>query len=172
MNSLQDWAQFYTEKRLWIYPYNLEEMEWLYWKKLNSKEEYEQAAQEWDWKSSTGIKLIVGKKGIRVVEVTNKQLLKKALNLLDLPEDYSWVIYSQSKYGIIIDTPNVSSRMKGMGNRSYKQVLLLWEGYYVLPSIGMPVYFYNNRVPMRHPKQISDDRLLDSFESLIIKSTC
>lgn len=171
MNIIQNWVQFYMEKRLWVYPYNLDEKAWLYWKNLKSQTEYEQASQTWDWNNSTGIKLVVGKKGVRVVEVTNKQLLKKALNLLGLPEDYPWIIYSQSKYGIIVDTPNVSSKVKGIGNRGYKQVLLLWEGYYVLPSSGIPVYFYKNRIPTGHSKQIADDTLLNCVEVLVKEST-
>ena len=101
------------------------------------------------------------------MEVTNKKLLKKALRLLNLPEDYPWIIYSQSKYGIVVDTPGASKRTNGMTNRSFKQVLMLWDGYYVLPSVGIPRYFYNNQVPQGHPKQIQDDMLLDCITKLI-----
>lgn len=168
MQTIEDWAEFYKDKRLWVYPYNLEEKQWLYWKNLKSKEDYNQVAQEWDWNDSTGIKLVVGKRGARVVEVTNKQLLKKALHLLNLPEDYSWVIYSQSRYGIIVDTPGVSKRTNGMSNKSFKQVLLLWDGYYVLPSVGIPRYFYRNQIPQGHPKQIQDEVLLNCINKLVL----
>jgi len=167
MQTIKDWAEFYKEKRLWIYPYNLEEKQWLYWKNLKTKEEYYQVFDTWNWKNSTGVKLVVGKKGVRVVEITNKELLKKALQLLNLPEDYPWIIYRQSRYGIIVDTPSVSIRTKGMGNRSFKHVLLLWEGYCVLPATGIPVYFYKNRIPTGHPQQIEDDKFLDSVEALV-----
>lgn len=167
MKSIRDWVSFYTGKRLWIYPYNMEEIEWLYWKGLKSDNEYNMIFQGLDWEEYTGIKLVVGKKGVRVVEVTNKQLLKKALSLLGLPEDYPWIIYSQSKYGIVVDTPGISKRTKGITNKSFKQVLLLWDGYYVLPSIGIPRYFYQNRIPEGHPKQIEDDRLLNCIDALI-----
>ena len=167
MQTIKDWASFYRERRLWIYPYNLEEKQWLYWKNLKSEYQYNDMFNAWDWNNSTGIKLIVGKKGVRVLEVTNKQLLKKALRLLNLPEDYPWIIYSQSKYGIVVDTPGISKRTKGITNKSFKQVLLLWDGYYALPSIGIPRYFYQNRVPKVHPKQIEDDRLLNCINKLI-----
>lgn len=167
MRTIKDWAEFYREKRLWVYPYNLEEKEWTYWKSMNNIADYEQLFNGWAWNESTGIKLVVGKKGIRVVEVTNKELLKRALQLLNLQEDYPWIVYGHSKYDIIVDTPSVSIRTKGMSNRSFKYVLLLWEGYYVLPAPGIPRYFYKNRIPTGHPKQIADDALLDCVEAII-----
>lgn len=168
MQTIKDWASFYRERRLWIYPYNLEEKQWLYWKNLKSESQYNDMFNVWDWDNSTGIKLVVGKKGVRVLEVTNKQLLKKALHLLNLSEDYPWIIYSQSKYGIVVDTPGVSKRTSGITNRSFKQVLMLWDGYYVLPATGIPVYFYKNRIPTEHPQQIEDVKFLDSVNKLII----
>lgn len=167
MRIIKDWAEFYRERRLWVYPYNLKEKEWTYWKSINNTADYEQLFNGWAWNESTGIKLVVGKKGIRVVEVTNKELLKRALQLLRLSEAYSWIIYSPSRYGIVIDTPGVSLRTKGITNKSFRQVLLLWNGYYVLPSTGVPRYFYNNRIPQGHPKQIADDVLLDCMEAII-----
>lgn len=107
MQTIRDWAEFYKEKRLWVYPYNLDEKPWLYWKNIKSDTEYNLTSNQWNWDANIGIKIVVGKKGVRVIEVTNKQLLKKALQLLNLPEEYPWVIYSQSKYGIIIDTPGI-----------------------------------------------------------------
>lgn len=168
MQTIRDWVKFYKGKRLWVYPCNLEEKQWLYWKNLKSKEEYVQASKNWDWDSSTGIRLVVGKGGARVIEVTNKQLVKKALHLLNLPEDYPWIIYSQSKYGIVVDTPGVSKRTNGMTNKSFKHVLLFWDGYYVLPSVGIARYFYKNQIPQGHPTQVSDDVFIGCFENLII----
>lgn len=167
MQTIKDWASFYRERRLWVYPYNLEEKQWIYWKNLKSENQYNDMFNAWDWNNSIGIKLVVGKKGVRVLEVTNKKLLKKALRLLNLPEDYSWIIYSQSKYGMVVDTPGTSKRTSGMTNRSFKQVLMLWDGYYVLPSVGITRYFYNNQVPQGHPKQIQDDMFLDCISKLI-----
>lgn len=168
MNTLIDWARFYADKRLWIYPCNLKENEWLFWKNLKSNNDYDREAQLWDWDNSDGIKLIVGKKGVRVLEVTSKQTLKKALTLLELPKDYPWIIYSQSRYGIIVDTPGVSKITKGIQNKSFKKLSILWEGYYMLPSTGIPRYFYKNLLPQSHPKQISDDILINCFEKLVI----
>lgn len=168
MNTIKEWAEFYRDKRLWVYTYNLEEPKWLYWKNLKEKEEYASLFQSYDWNTATGIKLVVGKKGARVVEVSNKQLLKKTLVLLGLPLDYPWIIYSQSGYGIIIDTPSISSKVSGMGNRSFKNALFLWEGYYVLPSVGIPRYFYNNQIPQGHPKQVEDETFLSCINKLSI----
>ena len=40
MQTIKDWVSFYRERRLWIYPYNLEEKQWLYWKNLKSESQY------------------------------------------------------------------------------------------------------------------------------------
>lgn len=167
MQAIIDWASFYTEKGLWVYPSDLEEKQWVYWKGIKTDKDYKQVCSKWSWNSTASIKLVVGKKGVRVLEVTNKRLLKKALVLLGLPEEYHWLIYSQSKYGIIIDTPSVSILTKGMKNRPFKQVRLLWEGYYSLPSVGVPIYFYKNRKPTGHPTQIPDELFLNCLENLI-----
>ena len=167
MQAIKDWAIFYKEKRLWVYPYNLKEEGWIYWKKLKSNDDYMTVFNSWDWEESNGIKLVVGKKGVRVIEVSTKKLLKKALALLGLDDGYPWIIYSKSGYGIIVDTPGVSIRTKGMSNKSFKQLLLLWDGYYVLPSIGVSRYFYKNQVPQEHPRQIEDDGLLNCIDTLI-----
>lgn len=168
MQTIRDWAEFYKEKRLWVYPYNLDEKPWLYWKNIKSDTEYNLTSNQWNWDANIGIKIVVGKKGVRVIEVTNKQLLKKALQLLNLPEEYPWVIYSQSKYGIIIDTPGISIRTKGMTNRYFKHALLIWNGSYVIPSPGVPRYFYKNQIPQSHPKQIEDDVLMDCLNRLML----
>lgn len=167
MQTIKDWAEYYREKRLWIYPCNFEEKQWLYWKNLKSEHQYNDMYNAWEWNNSIGIKLVVGKKGVRVVEVANKKLLKKALKMLELPKDYSWIVYSLSKYGIVIDTPGVSLRTKGIRNRDSKQASFLWDGYYLLPSRDVPIYFYENRFPIGHPKQLEDDRLLNCVEALI-----
>lgn len=166
MSTIAAWARFYVDKKLWVYPYNLEENGWLYWKNLKSDDAYNQVALLWDWTSSMGIKLVVGKKGVRVIEVHNRTVLAKALTLLGLPKDYPWITYSTARYGIIVDTPNVSQRVKGMGNRGYKNLTVIWEGYYVLPCVNIPRYFYSNRIPDGHPIQVSDDVFMDCIDIL------
>lgn len=167
MNTIEDWVRYYLQLRLWVFPYNIEEKPWLFWKGLKDNKKYEELSKNWSWSSAQGIKLIVGKKGIRVLEVGNKLLLKKATKLLGLPDDYSWIIYQRNKYGIVLDTPGVSKETKGVCNRSFKNVLMLWDGYYVLPCTGIPVYFYKNRIPTGHPKQIEDELFLKSVELLL-----
>lgn len=166
MNTIQDWLEYYKSLRLWVYPCNMEEKPILFWKGLKSNDEYEKLFKEWPW-SMDGIKLVVGKKGVRVLEVSNKLLLKKALRLLDLPKDYQWIIYRREGYGIVVDTPSVSNVTKGMINRNYKRVKMFWDGYYELPSIGSAIYFYKNLVPTGHPKQIEDNVFINCLNNLI-----
>jgi hypothetical protein len=167
MNTIEDWTSYYLQLRLWVFPYNIEEKPWLFWKSLRDNKKYEELSKDWNWSSAQGIKLIVGKKGIRVLEVGNKKLLKKAVKLLGLPDDYFWIIHQRNKYGIVVDTPGVSNMTKGICNKGFKNILRLWEGYYVLPSTGIPVYFYKNRIPTSHPKQIDDEVFLKCINTLI-----
>lgn len=165
--SLLERAEYYCLQKIWVYPYNLKEKPIVFWKNIKNSEDYRALFQSWDWDDAIGVKLVVGKKGVRVLEVKTKTLLKKALRLLGLPEDYRWVLYSPTRYGIVIDTPGVSIASKGMSNRSYKNVLMLWDGYYVLPAEGIPVYFYQNRVPIDHPTQVQDEVFFKCVNHLI-----
>lgn len=165
MNTIKDWAEWYQQRKVWVFPYNTQEESWSFWKNKNDKD-YFNISKTWHWNEALGLRLVVGKKGVRVIEVSNKRLLFQTLKLLGLPKDYPWVIYSSAGYGIVVDTPNVSKRVFGLTNRGYKKVLLLWEGYYVLPTTDIARYFYENRVPQGHPAQISDDLYLDCVESL------
>ena len=155
--SLLKWADYYCQQKVWIYPYNLKESPIVFWKNIKNNEDYQSLYKSWNWNTFTGIKLVIGKKGSRVIEVKTKVLLKKALNLLGLPKDYDWIIYGPTKYGIVVDTPGVSIESKGMSNRSLKKVLILWDGYYMLPTPGVSVYFYQNRIPQCHPMQVKDE---------------
>lgn len=166
MRTIEEWTAYYHQLKLWIYPCSLKEKPLLFWKKVKTDEDYTAISKEWDWCDCRGIQLVVGKKGVRVLEVTTERLLKKALHLLGLPKDYSWIIYSKSRYGIVMDTPGISPLSKGMSNKSFKKISLLWEGYYVLPSINIPRYFYMNRTPIEHPQQVRDDVLITTVNQL------
>ena len=139
MNNLLNWAEYYKNLRIWVCPYDIEEPSLSFIKKIKNDKDYQELSKTWNWIQTEGVKLIIGKKGIRVLEVNNKQMLKKALKILQLPEEYPWIIYKQTGYGIIIDTPGISAITKGMTNKSYKNILMLWEGFYVLPSTNMPI---------------------------------
>lgn len=165
MTTISEWAEYYKKMRVWVFPYMSQEMQWKFWKNKHDMD-YWNLSKTWAWNDDTGLKLVVGKKGIRVIELHNRDLLDKALSLLGLPEDYPWIIVSCLGYGIVVDTPNVSSCVFGMTNRGYKDVLLLWEGYYVLPTTGIPRYFYKNRMPSEHPTQVTDEVFVDCVDIL------
>ena len=69
--KLKDYVAYYRGMKLWVFPYNKDtEMDyWKYWKTVNEGE-YEAMYSNFTWNSSTGIKLILGKKGAGVLEKT------------------------------------------------------------------------------------------------------
>lgn len=149
--------------KVWVIPYNQPQIPWRELKGMDERK-YSSLYDEWDWNCATGINLIVGKRGIRVMELHDRNRLEEALSALGLPEDYPWIIDSVGSIAIVVDTPNVSPKVFGMTNRGYEKVLLLWEGYYALPFTGIERYFYRNRFPTEHPKQVLDDVFINCIE--------
>ena len=174
MKTLEECALWYKGMGLWVYPYPSDTQcdYWKYWKPV-TQEQYEKMFGGYDWATAVGVKGVVGKKGSRVVrlkwdgtESFDNEMLKDCLCRMGLPDDYPWVMQVHGWLDIMVDTPNVSQRVKGQTNLSLKQGVLVWQGEYVLPSVGVPVYFYKNRLPSERPVQISDDVLMDYVETL------
>lgn len=171
-NYLEGWVKYYQDLKLWIFPYPEHSYSLSFWKG-KSDVDYKNISKDWSWNNNIGLKLLVGKKGIRVLELpkgqdmlSNQNILNSLLIKLGLPSYYPWIIERDNKYGIVVDTPGVSPRTKGMKNRYYGEYLLVWEGEYVLPPSNDIVKFYNNIIPKEHPIQISDDILFGCIESL------
>ena len=172
MNTIQDWAEFYRQKRLWVFPYNIGDTSMAYWKYWRDIKEPQYVDQYggYNWNNVDGIKVVVGKKGIRVLilnsienENSKMECLYRALAILKLPNDYPWIIEIGNRFAIIIDTP---SDLMGMGNRTYAECLLLWEGSFVMPSSSNNRNFYKNRLPEEHPTQIKNEVLFACIRDL------
>ncbi len=163
----------YLKMKVWVYPSNLEERPWAFWKGKKDKE-YLELLQHWNLDDATGLKLVIGKKGIRGIEIRHientESVIQEVLELLGIPDkEYPWIIDRRDGVAVIVDTPNTSSTVMGMTNREYGNVRMLWEGYYTLPSIGVLRYFYGNRLPKEHPAQVSDNTFVECFEAMIAK---
>lgn len=172
MESIREWAEYYKKLKVWVYPEPQFEYEFQEW---NGKKDidYQQVFTQWDLNSSIGLRLMVGRKGVRVVEMvrdvsdnTTDKHLHSILNCLGLPDDYPWIIESHDRLGVIVNTPGVSSRTVGRSNGCFGRDILIWRGSYVLPSMDKTICFYKDRLPKVPPTQISDDVLLDYVENV------
>lgn len=177
MNSttVAAWLEHCQKMKVWIYPSNLVEQPWSFWKPKKDSD-YLELLRDWQIESTTGLKIIVGKKGIRVIEVYSLEdtdsTLQNILELLGITDkEYPWVIETRGRIAVVVDTPSTSSSVFGMTNRDYGSAHLLWEGYYTLPTIGTACYFYKNRIPQEHPTQIPDDSLIKCLEALGLKES-
>lgn len=173
MNSIQDWAEYYRQNRLWVFPCNSGNTSmsyWKYWRDLKEPQ-YLKQYEDYIWNEAEGVKVVVGKKGIRVLilngienEKSKTELLYRVLALLNLPVDYSWIIEIGNSLAIIIDTP---SDVIGMGNRTYAECLLLWEGSFAMPSSSNNRQFYKNRLPAERPVQIKNELLFVCIKDIL-----
>lgn len=172
MDSIKEWADFYRKMRVWVFPYNIGDTSmsyWKYWRNI-AEPEYLEMYEGYKWDNVEGIKLVVGKKGVRVLvlhgmenEKSRMECLYRVLSILKLPDDYPWIIEIGSTYAIIVDTP---SDVMGMGNRTYVECLLLWEGSFVLPSPSNGRRYYKDRLPQSHPIQIPNEVLFSCINNL------
>lgn len=166
MKSLREWAEYYQNMRVWVYPYNYFEDGWKYWRNRNDKD-YANISKTFKWEDEVaGIKMIVGKKGIRLLTLDkSERLLNTALELLGLPSEYPWIVETNNSYSVIIDSTEFQ-----LGNVHvlfYSWGVLLIEGSYVLPSPGNDIYFYQNRKPLKHPTpQVKSELILRCAEKL------
>ena len=111
MNTLQEWAEFYKELRVWVYPFNdyYESFEWKHWR--NTEEQgYEDEFKTYNWNAAKGINIVTGKKGVIVLRFPKDEDIRYAnnslsnvLSVLGLPHDYDWVIESETTLSVLID---------------------------------------------------------------------
>ena len=160
IKTLKDWAEFYKELRVWVSPCkDVHTSFYREWKPVKNDNDYMTLFDQTDWNTKDGIELITGKKGSMVVifrkdEESNysKQSLLRVLSILELPEDYDWVIESFHSYAIVLD---VHSLPIGKIKKEYRDLHISWEDYYLLPP-GIERYkcWFTNGLPRKHPEAI------------------
>ena len=173
MYTLREWAEYYQRMGIWVYPYNHPEFSKMELKKIN-KDTYPEMAKIFNWEEATGIKAVVGKKGIRVLilkDFIDKEqsykdnMLGDVIEHLGLPSDYPWIINSEDTLGILLDTTELLKERRDY--ISYKWGTLLVEGYYILPPFNNTIVFYKDYVPQAHPHpQVRQDQLSGCIKHL------
>ena len=176
MKTLQEWAKYYQKLGIWVLPYPSQAGWDSFWKRKSDKDYYN-ISKRWTWNEDKGLHLVVGRKGVRVIELlknscegdTTKHLLK-ALRLLRLPEDYSWIIERKDRLGIIIATLEDSVDISKSWNGYHGRDLLLVEGHYVLPPSNDSIKFYKDRLPNEFPNMV-DSKVLFGYVERIDNNT-
>lgn len=169
MNTLQQWAEFYKGLRIWIYPYHdsFEQFEWRHWRNMD-RLDYEKEFKTYDWNAANGINFIAGKKGIMGIRFPKDEdvryamnSLLKVLSILGLPQDYDWVIESETAFSIFIDVCNMPI---GRIQKKHKDFELIYEEAFILPP-GINHYecFFKNGFPKMYPSQIPWNILTEKF---------
>ncbi len=142
--SLQDYAEFYFSKSLFVCPYSEESIDWNEWK---YKELTKEDIKSYCWNTFDGISLVAGKKGIRVLKFMNIEemgimkvftIIKEAFDILHLPDDYPWVVMTSNSIAIIVESADdIQGRKIGLmsDEKTSKSVLLYCCGklYYHCP---------------------------------------
>jgi hypothetical protein len=161
MKTLKEWADFYVGKRLWVYPYKdyYEQFRWLDWRNLKDPD-YEEKYSKYEWGSANGINVVTGKKGILIISFSKDEnvnyannSLNNVLNILGLPEDYDWVIESETAFSIVLD---ICDMPMGKIQKKYREINLVYEDHFILPP-GIEHYesLYKNGIPRIRPVQLS-----------------
>lgn len=165
--NIQEWAEFYFSNKINVIP-DSEHFDRVDWRHKNQTIE---ELRGYGWASTKEIYAIIGKKGIRAINllklgnesVDYKNLIvDRTLSLLGIPQDYPWVVDYVDSISIIIETPD---DIQGMDNRYYRYSELLWQDTLLLPS-GGDVHFYFGQLPKKRPTHIDNKNLLDGIEIL------
>lgn len=161
MKTLQEWADFYVGKKLWVYPYRdyYEQFQWLDWRNLKDPD-YEEKYSTYEWASANGINVVTGKKGILIIRFRKDEndnyannSLNNVLDILGLPKDYDWVVEGSTTFAIVLD---VCDMPMGKIKKNYREISIIYEDHFILPP-GIEHYesWYKNGIPRTRPIQLS-----------------
>jgi len=106
--------------------------------------------RKFKWKDAVNVYAVIGKNGIRVLQVEGDRFIDVALYLLDLPFDYLWAGYNY----IIVECPDDS--IENFNSES-DGIKLIWQGYFVLHYSP-----YKNGKPLH----VEKDKLFKCIETL------
>jgi len=89
-------------------------------------------------------------------------LVERALSLLGLPFDYSWVIDYCDAICVLVES---ADDIQGMKSQKCRDIELLWQDTLSLPA-GGSVHFYYGELPQKRPAHVSNELLLKCFETM------
>ena len=172
MKTIQDWAEFYKDLRVWVSPCkDAHTSFYREWKPVRNDDDYKVLFDQTAWNTQDGIELITGKKGSMVISFRkdeennySKQSMLKVLSILGLPKDYDWVVESDYTYGIVLD---VHSLPMGKITKNYRDFHLYWEDFYPLPpGVNSYKYWFTNGLPRKHPEAIAWSVFVDKLQEI------
>lgn len=166
--SLFDKAMSYYHNGIYVYPVYPESsirQDYELYKRLKTppiweevwvgKNQNEDDIRKFKWKDAVNVYAVVGKNGIRVLQIGDDRFIDVALYLLDLPFDYLW---ADGNY-IIVECPDDSIENY---NSESDGIKLIWHGYFILNT------FHYSRFPYKHgkPLHVEKDKLFKCIETL------
>lgn len=172
MRTIQEWAEYYKNLRVWISPcMDVHANFYREWKPIKNDNDYKIFFGQTAWKTKDGIELITGKKGSMVVsfrkdEESNysKQSLFKVLSILGLPKGYEWVVESDYSYGIVLDVHSLPS---GKITKDYRDFHLYWEDFYPLPpGTSEYKYWFTHGLPRQHPESMAWNVFVEKLQEI------
>lgn len=167
MKSLQDWAEYYYSKGIYVWMPGGRPFDWSEW-----RSSYRQSLADvkaYNWKIAHDVYGVAGKRGIRVLSIktnnadenTRDVFVKKVLELLNL-DKYPWVISDTDSFSVIFDCIVTGNKIEDI----FGNVSILYEGVFALPSSNSSVKFYFNGIPTIKPIQIRNKTLENCVEVL------
>ena len=133
--------EWYWNKRVYVYPFKsiTDTFNWLDWRNIKDSD-YKNMLQDYCNVDAVGLNLVCGKKGVCGIGIRRDddnrhslEILFVALQYLNLPQEYPWVISTPHEYIIIVDVQNSFS------NKDIKQfeyIRIIWETFIQLPIRG------------------------------------
>ena len=127
----------------------------------------------YQWEKAKGVGLVLGYNNLRALDIdecADLSIIPDFLNILDLPQDYEWVMRSGSHNGFHIlfyaeehKYEVARNKIKAFKSDRFKHIELRWIGHLVLPPsmhITFNNYaFFNPVIPKRKPLEIDNENL-------------
>lgn len=178
MGKFKEEIEKYWQRKVYVYPFTnvLDNLKWSEWRNVKDTE-YINRMYTYYETEAIGLKLVAGKKGVCGIGIrrdTNDRhsrgIVRTALSLLNLPEDYLWVIHTPHEYIIIVD---LQEGLSSTDQKLFENVRIIWEEDIQLPNRyekdSYPVQFMNLFFPSKHPTQISKSTLYKGITKLAKK---
>lgn len=166
MEDLQKCVDFYLGKDIWVYPNNGYKFSWSMWKGKYPSTYKNKELPNYSWDKEKGIRAVVGINHLAVIKLkkTNTitsedkdKVLQKTLEILGLPNNYSWIICTKEQKDLFIlvkifDDKNAGNDKIGFGHFDY-----IKRGFLNMPSPGAAMQFYYGREPTYEIKRIGGE---------------
>lgn len=170
MRTLRDWAEYYYEMGILVYPFPSQHYPWDSVEEWATFNQTLQIVRNYKWELFESLMGVSGKNGIRVLRLNiNKEdaeyrsyCIDRIFSLLKL-ERYPWVIDTKDALEIIINCQSFFPPETFFG---FRDMVLIYKGNFPLPCTGEEASFYFNGIPTIKPAVITQKALADCIEVL------